>query len=68
MGLVIEVAGESITSVQAIQSDSLYVFDQWCRARGQGRSIGPWQHFDLCQSAYEWHAMKSIKPNLALDV
>lgn len=47
---VIEVWGESMASVQAVQSDSLHVSDQQCRARGRSRSIGPQQLLDLCQS------------------
>ena len=37
-GLMIEMTGEAVTGVPAIQSDSLFVFDQWCIARGQSRS------------------------------
>lgn len=68
--LVIEVTGESVSDVLAIQSDSLYVFDQWCVARGQSRSRGPWQLLNLFvnQTAHERHPVKSIKTNLVAAV
>lgn len=68
--LVIEVTGESVSGVLAIQSDSLYVFDQWCVARGQSRSRGPWQLLNLFvnQTAHERHPVKSIKTNLVATV
>lgn len=64
---MIEVTGESVTGVLAIQSDSLYVFDQWCIARGQNGCRGLWQLSNLFvnQTAHERHPMKSIKTNLA---
>lgn len=64
---MIEVTAESITSVLAIQSDSLYVFDQWCIAEGQSGSRGLWQLSNLFvnQKAHERHPVKSIKTNLA---
>lgn len=67
---MIEVTGESVTSVLAIQSDSLYVFDQWCIARGQSGSRGLWQLSNLFvnQKAPKLHPMKSIKTNLATAV
>lgn len=37
---MIEVTAEFVTGIPAIQSDSLYVFDQWCIARGQSESRG----------------------------
>ncbi len=68
--ILIEVTGESITGVLAIQSDSLYVFDQWCIAWGQSGSMGLWQLSNpfVNQTAYERHPMKSIKTNLATAV
>lgn len=67
---MIEVTGESVTVVLAIQSDSLYVFDQWCIAQGQSECRGLWQFLNLFvnQTAHERHPMKSIKTNLATAV
>lgn len=67
---MIEVAGEFVTSVPAIQSDSLYVFDQWCIAQGQSGSRGLWQLSNLFvnQKAHERRPVKSIKTNLATAV
>lgn len=68
--ILIEGTGESITGVPAMQSDSLYVFDQWCIARGQSGSRGLWQLSKpfVNQTAHERHPMKSIKTNLATAV
>lgn len=66
--LMIEVTGMSVTSVLAIQSDILYVSDQWCIAWGQGGSRGPWQLANLFvnQTTHKRHPMKSIKTNLVI--
>lgn len=67
---VIEVTVESVTGVLAIQTDSLYVFDQWCIAQGQSSSRGLWQLLNLFvnQTAHQRHPVKFIKTNLALAV
>lgn len=67
---VTAVAAERVASVEALQSRSLHVFDQWRRARGHGGSIGLRKLLHLCQSQQprEWRARKSIKPNLAAAV
>lgn len=64
--LMIEVAGEPVIGILAIQSDSLYVFDQWCIARGQSGSRGLWQLSNLFvnQAARKRHPVKSIRTNL----
>lgn len=67
---MIEATGESVTGVLAIQSDSLYVFDQWCIAQGHSESMELWQLSNLFvnQRVHERHPMKSIKANLATAV
>lgn len=52
---MIEMTVESVTGVLAIQSDSLYVFDQWCIAWRQSRSKCLWQFFVNQMAPHEIH-------------